>query len=347
MQVSSYELEPVMRILSGVQSSGYLHLGNYFGAIRQFVEMQEEGEGYYFIANLHSLTTVSDPAKLREFTLDAALTYLAFGLDPARSVLFRQSDVPEHSELYWVLGSLVPMSHLERAHSFKDKLAKGMRPDLGLFTYPVLMAADILLYSPDVVPTGKDQKQHVEFTRDWAIKFNQTFVSGYDPSDPNGQKNGRPGVFKIPEARIHEATAVVPGVDGQKMSKSYKNTIDLFAPDKQVKKAIMGIKTDSTPVEAPKPTVDSPLYALLQVLASPADFQEISASYQRGGEGYGVYKLKLLELFHSTFDAARERRKQWEQDLPGVEQVLKQGAERARLVAHQKMNEVKAAVGLS
>jgi len=208
------------------------------------------------------------------------------------------------------------------------------------------MAADILLYSPDVVPTGKEQKQHVEFTRDWAIKFNQTFVPGYDPSDPNGERNARPGLFKIPEPRITEATAVVPGVDGQKMSKSYKNTIDLFAPDKQVKKAIMGIKTDSTPVEAPKPTLDSPLYALLQVLASPTDFQEISASYQRGGEGYGVYKLKLLELFHATFDPARQRRKELENDPAHVEQVLKDGAERARAVAKKKMNEVKAAVGL-
>jgi tryptophanyl-tRNA synthetase len=335
-----------MRILSGVQSSGYLHLGNYFGAIRQFVAMQNEGESYYFIANLHSLTTVSDPNKLREYTLDAALTYLAFGLDPERSVLFRQSDVKEHSELYWVLGSLVPMSHLERAHSFKDKLAKGIRPDLGLFGYPVLMAADILLYSADVVPTGKDQKQHLEFTRDWAIKFNQTYVSGYDAADPNGEKNGRPGVFKVPEARIQEATATVVGVDGQKMSKSYKNTIDLFASDKQVKKVIMGIKTDSTPVEQPKPTADSPLYSLLSVLASPSDFAEISASYQRGGEGYGVYKLKLLELFHATFDQARSRRSELERDLGAVETILKNGADRARAVASAKMDEVKTAVGL-
>ncbi len=336
-----------MRILSGVQSSGYLHLGNYFGAIRQFVTMQDEGEAFYFIANLHSLTTVSDPAKLREFTLDAALTYLAFGLDPKRSVLFRQSDVKEHAELYWVLGSLVPMAHLERAHSFKDKIAKGIRPDLGLFAYPVLMAADILLYSADLVPTGKDQKQHLELTRDWAIKFNQTFVSGYDPSDPNGQSNGKPGVFKIPEARIQDQTATILGVDGQKMSKSYKNTIDLFASDKQVKKTIMGIKTDSTPVEDPKPTEGSALYSLLSVLADPVDFQEISASYQRGGQGYGVYKLRLLELFHATFDEARARRQELERDVGEVERILRDGAERARAVAAQKMDEVKRAVGLS
>lgn len=335
-----------MRILSGVQSSGRLHLGNYFGAIAQFVKMQEEGEGFYFIANLHSLTTVQDPASLREFTLDAALTYLSFGLDPERSVLFRQSDVPEHSELFWILGSVVPLSHLERAHSYKDKIAKGIRPDFGLLAYPVLMAADILLYSADVVPVGKDQKQHLELTRDWAIKFNQTFSEKYDPQDPNGEKNGRPGVFKIPEARIQESTAVVMGVDGQKMSKSYKNTIDLFASDKQVKKAIMGIKTDSTPVEDPKPTEESPLYSLLKVLASPSDFAEIDASWKKGGSGYGVYKLRLLDLFHATFDPARARRAELEKDLGLVEEVLQKGAGRAREVATTQVDAVKRAVGL-
>lgn len=335
-----------MRILSGVQSSGRLHLGNYFGAIAQFVKMQDEGEGFYFIANLHSLTTVQDPAALREFTLDAALTYLAFGLDPERSVLFRQSDVPEHCELFWILGSVVPLSHLERAHSYKDKIQKGIRPDFGLLSYPVLMAADILLYSADLVPVGKDQKQHLELTRDWAIKFNQTFGEKYDPQDPNGEKNGRPGIFKIPEARIQESTAVVMGVDGQKMSKSYKNTIDLFASDKQVKKAIMGIKTDSTPVEAPKPTEESALYSLLQVLASPADFAEIDASFRQGGQGYGVYKQRLLDLFHATFDGARARRVELEKDLGAVELILQKGAQRAREVAGAQVEAVKVAVGL-
>lgn len=334
-----------MRILSGVQSSGYLHIGNYFGAIRQFVELQDRGEGYYFIANLHSLTTVSEPDKLREFTFDAAMTYLAFGLDPERSVLFRQSDVPEHSELYWILGSQIPMSHLERAHSYKDKIAKGIRPDLGLFAYPVLMAADILLYSPDVVPTGKDQKQHLELTRDWAIKFNQSFVSGYDAADPNGEKNGVPGVLKVPEALIQEQTATIVGVDGQKMSKSYGNTIDLFAPDKKIKKTIMGIKTDSTSVADPKPQ-EGALFSLLQLLASDSDFAEIRASYERGGEGYGVYKLKLLELFHSTFGEARRRRGELEANPGVVHEVLEKGALRARTVAAVKVDEVKRAVGL-
>jgi tryptophanyl-tRNA synthetase len=208
------------------------------------------------------------------------------------------------------------------------------------------MAADILLYAADVVPVGKDQKQHLELRRDWAIKFNQTFSQKYDPQDPNGVKNGRPGIFKIPEARIQESTAIVMGVDGQKMSKSYRNTIDLFATDKQVKKAIMGIKTDSTAVEDPKPTEESALYSLLQVLASPSDFAEIEASWKQGGEGYGVYKSRLLDLFHATFDGARARRTELEKDLGAVEEVLQKGAGRAREVASAQVDAVKLAVGL-
>lgn len=335
-----------MRILSGVQSSGRLHLGNYFGAIRQFVELQDEGQAFFFIANLHSLTTVSSAALLREYTTDAALTYLAFGLDPERSVLFRQSDVPEHSELFWILGSLVPLSHLERAHSYKDKVQKGIRPDFGLFAYPILMAADILLYSADVVPVGKDQKQHLEFARDWAIKFNQTYCDRYDPADPNGVTGGRPGVLRVPEARISESTATVLGVDGQKMSKSYKNTIDLFASDKAVKKAIMGIKTDSAAVEDPKPTEGSALFSLLELLASPSDFAELAAAWKRGGDGYGVFKLRLLELFHATFDEARARRNELEKDLGTVETILEKGAMRARETATVTMQAVKRATGL-
>lgn len=335
-----------MRILSGVQPSGRPHLGNYYGAIRQFVEMQEEGESFFFIANLHSMTTIQDAALRRDFTWDIALTYLAFGLDPERAALFRQSDVPEHSELFWILGSLVPLSHLERAHSYKDKLGRGMRPDFGLFAYPVLMAADILLYAADVVPVGKDQKQHLEFARDWAIKFNATYCPGYDPADPNGVENGKAGVLRVPEARIQEGTAVILGTDGQKMSKSYKNTIDLFAPDSVVKKTIMGIKTDSTAVEEPKPVEGSALHSLLEVMASPAEFAELDASWRRGGQGYGVYKKRLLELFHATFDAARARRAELEKDLGAVEAILKAGAERARAVAVPQLEAVKRAAGL-
>jgi tryptophanyl-tRNA synthetase len=335
-----------MRILSGVQSSGHLHLGNYFGALRQFVEMQEQGEGFYFIANLHSLTSVKDPNLLREFTRDAALSYLAFGLDPERSVLFRQSDVPEHSELFWILGSSIPFSHLERAHSYKDKVAKGIPAGFGLFAYPVLMAADILLYAADVVPTGKDQRQHLEFARDWAISFNQTYCPGYDAADPNGESNGMPGVFKVPQAHIQETTATILGVDGNKMSKSYGNTIDLFAPDKKVKKAIMGIKTDSASIEDPKPTEGSALHSLLKVLAAPADFEEIDRSWQQGGQGYGVYKMKLLELFHATFDEARKKRAELETDPAAVEAILVAGAKRAREVAAVQLTAVKKAVGL-
>jgi tryptophanyl-tRNA synthetase len=336
-----------MRILSGVQSSGQLHLGNYYGAIRQFVALQEAGEAFYFIANLHSLTTVVDAERLRGYTIDAALAYLAFGLDPERATLFRQSDVPEHSELFWILGSQVPLSHLERAHSYKDKIQKGIKPNFGLFAYPVLMAADILLYSADRVPVGKDQIQHVEFARDWAIGFNQTYVPKYDPADPNGQKNGRPGIFRVPEAQVQAETAAILGTDGQKMSKSYGNTIDLFAPDKAVQKAIMGIKTDSAGVPDPKPTEGSALFNLLGVLASPEEFETVRQSFERGGEGYGVYKKRLLELFHATFGEARKKREALAQDPGEVENVLKKGALRARGVAVEQMDRVKRAVGLA
>jgi len=241
-----------MRILSGIQSSGKQHIGNYYGALRQFVALQNRGEALYFIANLHALTTVRDPAAAAALTRETAMAFLALGLDPAKAILFRQSDVPEITELYWILGTVVPLSNLDRAHSYKDKLARGISADFGLFAYPVLMAADILVYGSDLVPVGRDQVQHLEFARDWATKFNLTYVPGYDPADPTGARTGKPGVLKLPEALVQEATAVVPGTDGQKMSKSYNNTIDLFGEEGEVKKRIMGIKTDSTPVEAPR-----------------------------------------------------------------------------------------------
>ncbi len=320
-----------MRILSGVQSSGKLHLGNYFGAIRQFIELQSEGEALYFIANLHAMTTVRDPVRMRALTFDAALDFLALGLDPEQATLFRQSDVPEIPELFWYLSAISPMGLLERAHSFKDKVGKGISPDLGLFTYPVLMAADILLYGSEVVPVGKDQVQHLEMTRDIATKFNLAYVPGYDPKRDEDPKTRKvEGILRLPVARVQDGSASVPGLDGLKMSKSYGNTIDLFADDATTKKRIMAIKSDSTPVESPKDPDATPVRALLALFASPDELAEIDRSFREGGKGYGHYKVQLLDLFHAHFDAARARRKQLEQDPGYVEGVLARGAERAR-----------------
>jgi tryptophanyl-tRNA synthetase len=335
-----------MRILSGIQSSGRLHLGNYYGAIRQFIELQDQGLGLYFIANLHALNTIRDAELLRELTRDVALAYLAFGLDPERAILFRQSDIPEHTELFWILGSVVPIADLNNAHSYKDALSKGKKPEFGLFAYPILMAADILIYGSDVVPVGRDQRQHVEYARDWATKFNAAYVAGYRPEDPDGRTGGTPGVLRLPQPRTLEQTAVVPGVDGQKMSKSYGNTIELFASDKAIKKAIMGIKTDSTPVEAPKPIEGSPLYQLLKLMAPASDFAEIDKRWRAGGEGYGVFKQELLDLFHTTFDAARARRAELERDPGTVEGILRNGAGRARELAAEQLSAVRRAVGV-
>jgi tryptophanyl-tRNA synthetase len=335
-----------MRILSGVQSSGKLHLGNYYGAIRQFLQLQHEGEALYFIANLHSLTTVRDAALASDLTRETAAAFLALGLDPSKATLFRQSDIPEVLELYWILGTVVPISNLERATSFKDKIARGLSPDFGLFAYPVLMAADILLYGADAVPVGKDQIQHVEFARDWATKFNLTYVKGYDPADPLGTAGHPRGVLKLPEARIQESTAVVPGIDGQKMSKSYGNTIDLFAPDAEVKKRIMSIKTDSTPVEAPKPTDQNVLYQLIQVMAPPEQLEEIDRSWRAGGKGYGEYKKMLLDFFHATFDPARKARSELLSDPARLERILQDGARRARTFAEPVIAGVRRAVGI-
>jgi tryptophanyl-tRNA synthetase len=275
-----------------------------------------------------------------------ALTYLAFGLDPERATLFRQSDVPQHTELFWILGSVVPLSDLSNAHSYKDKLAQGLKPEFGLFSYPVLMAADILVYGADQVPVGKDQKQHVEYARDWATKFNLAFVSGYDPAHPGGEAKGPAGVLKLPEARMKKESAVVVGTDGRKMSKSYNNAIELFASDRQVKKAIMGITTDSTPIEAPKPLENSALYQLLELLAAPEEFQELDRSWREGGLGYGHYKQALLDLFHARFDGARAEHARLAADPGQVEEILKRGAERARGIAEEQMQRVRQAAGL-
>lgn len=334
-----------MRILSGVQPSGKLHLGNYFGAIRQFIELQDQGEALYFIANLHALTTVRDPAKMRELTRDVALDFLALGLDPKKAVLFRQSDLPEVTELMWHLAVVTPLGLLERAHSYKDKVAKGISPDAGLFTYPLLMAADILIYGSDVVPVGKDQVQHLEMTRDMATKFNLAFVPGYDPKDPDGQKNGIKPILKLPRALVQEDTAVVPGLDGQKMSKSYDNTIELFADDKPTRKKIMAIKTDSTPVEAPKDPNATPLRPLIALMAGKDELAEIDRTFREGGVGYGHYKQRLADLFFEHFGPARARRKELEKDAAHVDRVLAEGAERARSLAKPIMDEVRRVTG--
>ncbi len=334
-----------MRILSGIQSSGKQHIGNYYGALRQFVDLQNRGEALYFIANLHALTTVRDPVAAASLTRETAMAFLALGLDPARAILFRQSDIPEVTELYWILGTVVPLSNLDRAHSYKDKIAKGISADFGLFAYPVLMAADILLYGSDLVPVGRDQVQHLEFARDWATKFNLTYVLGYDASDPSGAKSGKPGVLKLPEALVQEATATVPGTDGQKMSKSYNNTIDLFGEEGEVKKRIMGIKTDSTPVEAPKP-VDGALYQLLKVMVPEADFPAIDQAWREGGKGYGDFKKTLLAAYHATFGQARARYQALQKDPGAVDAILRAGAERARAVAAPVIERVRQVVGI-
>jgi tryptophanyl-tRNA synthetase len=334
-----------MRILSGIQSSGKLHLGNYYGAIRQFVELQNQGEALYFIANLHALTTVRDPAAARALTRHTAMAFLAFGLDPSRAILFRQSDIPEITELYWILGTVVPLSNLDRAHSYKDKVSRGISADFGLFAYPVLMAADILLYGSDVVPVGKDQMQHLEFSRDWATKFNLAYVPGYDPADPTGKGTGQPGLLKLPEALIQEETALVPGVDGLKMSKSYDNTIDLFADEAEIKRSIMGIRTDSTPVEAPKPP-GTALYQLLRVMLPPSELAEVDRAWQKGGKGYGDFKKLLLAAYHTTFDEARARYQALAEDPAEVDRILRSGAERARAVAAPIITRVREAVGI-
>jgi tryptophanyl-tRNA synthetase len=267
-------------------------------------------------------------------------------LDPAKAILFRQSDIPEIPELMWILGTVVPMSHLERAHSYKDKLARGQSPDFGLFAYPVLMAADILLYGSDVVPVGKDQIQHIEFARDWATRFNVTFVKGYDPMEPAGAKGSPPGILKLPSYRVQASTAVLPGVDGQKMSKSYGNTIDLFGDEKEIKKKIMSIKTDSAPVEAPKPVEGSALYQLLSVMAPEGEFAALDQAWREGGKGYGDFKKKLLEYFHATFDGARQKREELSRDPAELERILLAGAEKARERAAPIMGAVRRAVGL-
>ena len=330
-----------MRVLSGVQPSGRLHIGNYFGAIRQFIALQEDpaNECFYFIADLHALTTVQDGAALRAHSLSLATDFLALGLDPRRSVLYRQSDVPEVTELAWMLSVVTPMGLLQRAHSFKDKVARGIAPNHGLFAYPVLMAADILIVRSDRVPVGKDQQQHLEIARDIAAAFNQTFglaLAG----------GGREPVLKLPEAMILPEVAVVPGTDGQKMSKSYGNTLDIFAPEAELKKRVMSLVTDSTPVAEPKPTAGNALYALLELLTPAREWPATERCFSAGGTGYGELKQRLLERLLATFGPARERRAELERRPQDVEEVLRAGSERARAVISQVMADCRRACGV-
>jgi tryptophanyl-tRNA synthetase len=320
-----------MRILSGLQPSGRLHIGNYFGMMEGALGLQHEGEAYYFIADYHSLTSIQNPKALRGNVRDLAIDFMACGLDPAKCVFFRQSDVPEVCELSWILSTVTPMGLLERCTSYKDKVARGISASHGLFAYPVLMAADILIYNSDVVPVGKDQKQHVEVTRDIAIKMNETFGAG---------------LFKLPAPRIRDETAVVPGLDGQKMSKSYDNTIQLFEEAGPLKKKIMGIKTDSTPVDEPKATEGSSILALYKLVASPADYDQMVVDHEKGGVGYGDFKKRLLQGVTEHFAPFREKRAEIVADAGYVDKVLAEGAEKARLVARKTLTRVRDAVGL-
>ena len=320
-----------MRILTGLQPSGKLHVGNFFGAMEPAVRLQDTGEAFYFIADYHAMTSSQNPVALRENVRELAIDFLACGLDPARAVFFRQSAVPEVNELAWFLSTVCPMSLLAKCHSYKDKTAQGIAANHGLFAYPVLMAADILLYDSNRVPVGKDQKQHLEVTRDLAVKFNETYGEG---------------TVVLPEPIIREDTALVLGLDGRKMSKSYNNTLPIFGEEKPLKKLIMKITTDSTPVEDPKPTEGSTILALHKLFASPADYAAMVADHERGGVGYGDLKKRLAESYWDYFAPMRARRAEILTDPSYVDEVLAAGALRAREEASKVLARVRRAVGL-
>lgn len=320
-----------MRVLSGIQPSGQLHLGNYFGAMRPQIEMQAQHECFYFIANYHALTSLNRNQELIENTRHVALAYLALGLDPSRAIFFRQSDVPEVTELAWILSCVTPMGLLERAHSYKDKVAQGLSPNHGLFAYPVLQAADILIYKPQGVPVGQDQKQHIEMTQDIQTKFNLGF--GVE-------------VLVRPEPLIREEVAVVPGIDGRKMSKSYGNTVELFGPEKAVRKQIMSIVTDSQPVEASKDPAKCNVMAMLRLMASTTEIAEWENRYRAGGLGYGEVKKRVFELYLESLGPARKKYEELSRHPEEIERVLADGAAKARAVAQRTMREVREACGL-
>ena len=319
-----------MRILSGFQPSGTLHLGNYFGAMLPNLDFQKMGESYLFIADYHALTTSPEPEALRQRVFDVALDFLACGLDAEHTVFFRQSDVPEVTELMWILNTITTVGFLERAHSYKDKIAKGFMPNAGLFTYPVLMAADILLYQSDLVPVGKDQKQHLEITRDLAIRFNERYGE----------------TFTVPEGHIAENVAVIPGLDGQKMSKSYNNTIPLFGAPKAIRKLIMSIVTDSKGLEDVKDPDSCNVAKLYKLLATDEQYAELCSKYRAGNFGYGHAKQALFEAVEAYFGPMRAKREEFAKDPGEVWNILNKGAEKARATAAVTMDKVRKAVGL-
>ncbi len=319
-----------MRILTGIQPSGIPHIGNYFGAIRQTVEMQNKGENFLFIADYHALTTYPKAEDLRSNVMNLALSWLACGVDPERTVFFRQSDIPEVCELSWILSTFSPVGLMERAHSYKDKVAKGFEANCGLFTYPILMSADILLYRANLVPVGKDQKQHLEIARDLALKFNNRFGD----------------ILTIPEELIPEEVAVVPGIDGQKMSKSYNNTIPIFDKEKALRKVIMSVVTDSKGLEEPKDPDTCNVYALYKLVATPEELQEMRERMQAGNYGYGHAKQALFEKLWAYFEPMRKRREELENNLDYVRDLLKQNGEKARNEAAILLSKVREAVGL-
>jgi len=319
-----------MRVLTGIQPSGALHIGNYFGAIKQMVDLQEKSDLFIFIPNYHALTSLKDGVALKNNTLDAAINFMSLGIDPTKATLWAQSDVKEVLELYWVLSGYTPMGLLERAHGYKDKVAKGIAANHSLFSYPVLMAADILLYDAEVIPVGKDQIQHVEITRDIAFIFINEFGD----------------IFKVPDFKVDDNVATVPGLDGAKMSKSYGNTIDIFCTEKELKKATSRIVTDSTPMEEPKDYLTCNVFALAKLFLEKDEVVALQARYQKGGEGYGHFKAYLATLIWDYFAEAREKRAYYVAHKEEVFAILDEGAAKARAIASEKMRVVRDLVGI-
>jgi len=319
-----------MRVLTGIQSSGDLHIGNYFGSIKQMVDAQSKGDTFTFIANYHAMTSVNDGTRLAELTMQSATDFLALGIDPESSTFWVQSDVKEVLELYWILSSYTPMGLLERAHSYKDKTAKGISANHSLFSYPVLMAADILLYSPDIIPVGKDQIQHVEIARDIATKFNNQYGD----------------ILKLPEFKVEESVATVPGIDGQKMSKSYKNTVNIFGQEKKQLKTIKKIVTEQVALEDPKEFEGCNVYNMAKLFLEGDALTDLQERYKRGGEGHGHFKLHLADVMWEYFRPYRERREHYAANQDEVREILKMGADKARAVAMPMIEKIRSVTGI-